>query len=373
MPAAQEVFRRGRFDKVLFFATFLLIAGGMLMVYSTSSYAASEKYGNGFHFMIQQLIGTAIGLILFVFFLNMPTPIYRTPQMVFGLMLATLLLLVACFGMPTFANTNRLVTMGGLRFQPSELAKVSLVLFLAYVIDRKQDRLRGFKSLVLPIGGLLLFVLLIVREPDYGTAVLVFLIGMTLLVLGGMRAKILLVMGVIAAVIFAGYLLTSKYRTERFLTFLFPDRNPQGAGFQIRQSKLAVGRGGVMGVSIGESTQKLYFLPCAHTDFIYAIIGEELGMLGTLGTLFLFILILWRGMVIARRAPDIFSQITAAGLTLMITVQALINMTVVVGLGPVKGIPLPLVSYGRSSVICTLLAVGILLHISQRKAYEGRP
>jgi cell division protein FtsW len=196
---------------------------------------------------------------------------------------------------------------------------------------------------------------------------------MTLLVMGGMRSKVLLALGVIAAVVFAGTLMTSRYRTERFLTFLFPDRDPQDAGFQIRQSKLAVGRGGLVGVSIGESTQKLYFLPCAHTDFIYAIIGEELGMLGTLGILFLFILILWRGMVIARRAPDIFSQVTAAGLTLMITVQALINMTVVVGLGPVKGIPLPLVSFGRSSVICTLLAVGILLHISQRKAYEGRP
>jgi cell division protein FtsW len=371
MPGTQEVFRRGRFDRTLFAVTLFLLAAGVLMVYSTSSYFAAEKYGDSFHFMVRQLIGLAAGLALFILFLRVPKPIYQTPQMVFGLMLITLILLVSCFGMPTFAQTNRLIQFGPVRFQPSELAKISLVLFLAYVIDKKQDKLREWKNLLLPVGVILLVVLLIIKEPDYGTAALVFLIGLTLLVLGGMRSKILLVLALIALVIFAGYLLSSHYRMDRFLTFLFPDRDPQGAGFQIRQSKLAVGSGGLLGVSPGESTQKLFFLPCAHTDFIYAILGEELGLLGTLGTMALYVIILWRGMLIARRAPDVFSQIAAAGLTLTITVQALINITVVLGLGPVKGIPLPLLSYGRSSIICTLLAVGILLHISQRKAYQG--
>jgi cell division protein FtsW len=373
MPVHQEVFRSGRFDKVLFMAAFVLIAAGMMMVYSSSSYNAGDKYGNSFHFVVQQMIGLAVGLALLVFFLRVPRPVYKTPQVVFGLMLITLVLLLACFGMPTFANTNRLIQLGAFRFQPSELAKVSLILFLAYIIDKKQDRLKGFRSLALPVGGLLAVVLLIIKEPDYGTAALVFFIGLTLLVLGGMKSKFLIILCLIALIIFSAYLLSAPYRWERFLTFLFPDHDPQGAGFQIRQSKLAVGRGGLFGVSLGESTQKLYFLPCAHTDFIYAIIGEEFGLLGTLGMLAVFILILWRGMVIARRAPDTFSRIAAAGLTLMITAQALINITVVLGLGPVKGIPLPLVSYGRSSMICTLLAVGILLHISQRKAYGGNP
>jgi cell division protein FtsW len=222
------------------------------------------------------------------------------------------------------------------------------------------------------VGGLLAVVLLILKEPDYGTAVLAFAIGLTLLVLGGMKTRFLIVLGLIALIIFSVYLVSAPYRWERFLTFLFPDHDPQGAGFQIRQSKLAVGRGGLFGV-LGDSTQKFYFLPCAHTDFIYSIIGEEFGLLGTLAVLAVFVLILWRGMTIARRAPDTFSQLTAAGLTLMITAQALINITVVLGLGPVKGIPLPLMSYGRSSMISTLLAVGILLHISQRKAYGGNP
>ena len=373
MPVQQEAFRRGRFDKALFLSVFVLIASGILMVYSASSYNAGDKYGSSFHFVVQQTIGLAVGLALLVFFLRVPRPLYQTPQVVFGLMAITVVLLLACFAMPTFANTNRLIQLGAFRFQPSELAKVSLVLFLAYLIDKRPDRLKGFRSLALPVGCILAVVLLIIKEPDYGTAVLVFLIGLTILVLGGMRSKLLLVLCLIGLIIFTVYLLSAPYRWERFLTFLFPDRDPQGAGFQIRQSKLAVGRGGLFGVSLGESTQKLYFLPCAHTDFIYSIIGEEFGLLGTLGLLAAFILILWRGMTIARRATDTFSRLAAAGLTLMITGQALINITVVLGLGPVKGIPLPLVSYGRSSIICTLLAVGILLHISQRKAYGGIP
>lgn len=372
MPAQQEVFRRGRFDKALLAAVVALLAAGTLMVYSSSSYVAGEKYDNSFHFVIQQSIGLAVGLAILVFFLKVPRPVYQAPQVVFGLMGLTLVLLLACFGMPTFANTNRLIQVGAFRFQPSELAKVSLVLFLAYIIDKKQDRLKGLRPLALPVGGLLAVVLLILKEPDYGTAVLAFAIGLTLLVLGGMKIRFLIVLGLIALIIFSVYLVSAPYRWERFLTFLFPDHDPQGAGFQIRQSKLAVGRGGLFGV-LGDSTQKFYFLPCAHTDFIYSIIGEEFGLLGTLAVLAVFVLILWRGMTIARRAPDTFSQLTAAGLTLMITAQALINITVVLGLGPVKGIPLPLVSYGRSSMISTLLAVGILLHISQRKAYGGNP
>ncbi len=373
MPVPQETFRSGRMDKALLAATFLLVAAGMLMIYSSSSYSASDKYGRPSHFVVQQIIGLVVGTLLLVFLSKIPRPIYKTPQAVFGLMFVAFLLLVACFGMPTFANTNRLVQVGGFRFQPSELAKVSLVLLMAYFIDKKQDKIKGFRSMLLPLGGLLATVLLIIKEPDYGTAALVAVIGLALLVLGGMRTRLLIILGLVVLFIFGLYLMTSRYRSDRFLTFLFPDRDPQGTGFQIRQSKLAVGRGGLVGVSLGYSTQKLYFLPCAHTDFIYAIIGEEFGLLGTLGLLGVFILILWRGMVIARRAPDVFSQITAAGLTLMITVQALINISVVLGLGPVKGIPLPLVSYGRSSIICTLMSIGILLHISQRKAYEGNP
>ena len=373
MAAPQETFRRGRFDKGLLAAVFILVAAGMVMIYSSSSYSAYDKYDRPSHFVVQQLLGLVVGLVLMVVLMKVPQPVYRTPQAVFGLLFVTFLLLIACFGMPTFANTNRLVVLGGFRFQPSELAKISLVLFLAYMIDRKQDKLKGFRSVLLPLAGLLAMVLLIIKEPDYGTAALVAATVLVVLVLGGMRVRLLFVLSLAAGLIFGVYLLSSHYRTERFLTFLFPDRDPMGSGFQIRQSRLAVGRGGLAGVSLGYSTQKLYFLPCAHTDFIYAIIGEEFGLLGTLGLLGGFLLILWRGMVIARRAPDVFSQITAAGLTLMITGQALINISVVLGLGPVKGIPLPLVSYGRSSIICTLLAVGILLHISQRKAYAGNP
>jgi cell division protein FtsW len=152
---------------------------------------------------------------------------------------------------------------------------------------------------------------------------------------------------------------------------MHPERDPLGKSFQLNQSKMAVGSGGPLGVSMGESVQKLYFLPSAHTDYIFAIVGEELGLVGTLGTLLAFLLLLWRGLVIARRAPNLFSQVAAAGITLSVTGQALLNMAIVLGLGPPKGLPLPLVSFGRSSLVCTILAVGILLHISQRRLAEG--
>jgi len=172
--------------------------------------------------------------------------------------------------------------------------------------------------------------------------------------------------------LFAFYLLRASYRVDRITAFLSPTLDPQGRGFQVIQSKLAVGSGGLFGVNIGQSSQKLFFLPCAHTDYIYAILGEELGLVGSLTVLLLFLIILWRGLVISWRAPNLFSQMAAAGLTLAIFLQAMLNMTIVLGLGPPTGFPLPLVSYGRSSLICTLFGIGILLHISQRKGASNR-
>jgi cell division protein FtsW len=167
--------------------------------------------------------------------------------------------------------------------------------------------------------------------------------------------------------LFAFYLFQASYRIDRVFTFLSPTKDPQGAGFQSIQSKLAVGSGGLFGVSIGESTQKLFFLPCAHTDYIYAILGEEIGFIGAIFTLLLFFVFFWRGLVISQRAPNFFSQIVAAGLTMAIFSQALLNISIVLGLGPPTGIPLPLISFGRSSLICTLFSIGILLNISQRR------
>lgn len=367
-----EIFRPYGFDKILLFTTLTLIGIGLIMVFSSSGILASEKYQQPFHFLIHQAIGVAVGLVMIFLLLPIRKPIYQNAFFVSGLLFLSLLLLALCLFMPAIGNTNRWIHFYGLRFQPSELAKISLILFLSLYLERKKDRLHEFRTLLFPLSVLFLFVLLIIKEPDYGTAFLILAVSSIVLFIGGVRLKHFLILGIVSSALFTFYLLQADYRMNRIFAFLSPTADPQGTGFQIIQSKLAVGSGGLLGVSIGESIQKLYFLPCAHTDYIYAIVGEEFGLVGTLAILLLFLIFLWRGVAISLKAPSLFSQMAAAGLTMAIFFQALLNMSVVLGLGPPTGVPLPLISFGRSSLIATLFTIGILLHISQRKGPTRR-
>jgi cell division protein FtsW len=367
-----EIFRPLGFDKPLFFTTLVLLSFGLVMVFSSSAILASDKYAQTFHFLIHQLIGAGMGLALIMIILFIKRPFYETPYFIYGLLVLTLVLLALCLVMPAMGATQRWIHFYGMRFQPSELAKISLVLFIALQLEKKKDELDRVSSLFFPLGIVFLGILLIIIEPDYGTAILIFLICTMLFFIGGVKMAYFLVLGVLSSGLFALHLFKAAYRMDRVMAFLSPNSDPLGTGFQAIQSKLAVGCGGLFGVSIGESTQKLFFLPCAHTDYIYAIIGEELGLLGTLVTLFLFVIVLWRGLVIARKAPTTLSRIIAAGLTMAIFAQALLNISIVLGLSPPTGLTLPLMSFGRSSLICTLFAIGILLHISQRKEGSRR-
>ena len=367
-----EIFRPLGFDKPLFFTTLALLSFGLVMVFSSSAILASDKYAQTFHFLIHQLIGAGMGLVLILIILFIKKPFYETPSFIYGLLTLTFILLSLCLVMPAMGSTQRWIHFYGLRFQPSELAKISLVLFIALQMEKKKDMLDRASSLLFPLVIVFLTILLIIVEPDYGTAILIFLICTMLFFIGGLKMAYFLVLGVLSSGLFALYLFKAAYRMDRVMAFLSPNSDPLGTGFQAIQSKLAVGCGGLFGVSIGESTQKLFFLPCAHTDYIYAIIGEELGLLGTLVTLLLFVIILWRGLVIARKAPTTFSRIVAAGLTMAIFTQTLLNISIVLGLGPPTGLTLPLLSFGRSSLICTLFAIGLLLHISQRKKGSRR-
>ena len=366
-----EIFRPYSFDKVLFSTILILISIGLIMIYSSSGILASEKYQHSFHFFINQIVMAGIGLALIFFMLPIRKPFYQNIYFIYGLLFLSFILLVLCLLMPALAKTNRWIQFFGLRFQPSELAKISLILFFAFYLDRKKEKMNEFQTLLFPLGVLFLFILLIIKEPDYGTALLIFLICSIMLFIGGVKLKYFLCLGVLSLGLFAFYFFQASYRLDRVIAFLSPTKDPQGAGFQIIQSKLAVGSGGLFGVSIGESTQKLFFLPCAHTDYIYAIVGEELGLIGTIAILLLFFIFLWRGLAVSRKAPNFFSQIAAVGITLAIFSQALLNISIVLGLGPPTGIPLPLISYGRSSLICTLFSIGILLNISQRKKSIG--
>lgn len=367
-----EIFRPYSFDKTLFITTLILIFFGLIMVFSSSGVLASEKYNQPFYFLFHQLIGVGIGLLLILTIVSIKTPFYQNPLFIFGLLFLTFLFLLTCLLLPSFAQTNRWIQIFGFHFQPSELAKVSLILFIAFCADRKKEKFHEISHFLFPLSVLILFILLIIREPDYGTAFLIFSIGAIMLFIGGVKYKYFIFLGMSASGIFLFYLVQSNYRMDRISAFLSPYKDPLGKGFQLIQSKLAVGSGGIFGVSIGESVQKLFFLPCAHTDYIYAIIGEELGLMGTLAVLLLFLLLLWRGLVISLKAPDSHSQMVGAGLILAVFFQAMLNISVVLGISPPTGFPLPLISFGRSSLICTLFSIGILLHISQRKRAPGR-
>ena len=362
-----EIFRPYGFDKTLFGITLALIAVGLIMVFSSSAILSIDKYKHPFHFFIPQLIGAGAGLFLILLVLPIRKPFYKNSAFIYSLLFLTFLLLVLCLFMPAFNKTTRWVVFMNMRFQPSELAKISLILFFAYFIDRKKDRLHDIQNLLFPLVVLVFFVLLIIKQPDYGTAILIFLICTTMLFIGGLRLHYFLIMGIPFASFFVFFLFRKSYAFDRIIAFIAPTRDPLGDGFQIIQSKLAVGSGGLFGASFGAGIQKLFFLPCAHTDYIYAIVGEEIGLVGTTAVLLLFVVFLWRGLVISWKAPDLFSQLAAAGITLAIFSQALLNMSIVLGLGPPTGLPLPLLSFGRSSLISTLFSIGILLHISQRR------
>ncbi|MFC2161077.1 FtsW/RodA/SpoVE family cell cycle protein [Acidobacteriota bacterium] len=364
---SKELFKPFKFDRPLLIIVLILMAFGLIMIFSSSAVMASVDYQNSFHFLINQSIGVGLGIILLLIMISIKNLFYQDPYFIYGLLFLSLGFLALCFVMPAIENTNRWIVFSGIRFQPSELAKISLILFFAFYFSNKQDKLGEWKTLVLPLTVLGLFVLLILKEPDYGTALLVLALSTVMLYLGGVKLKHLICLGIASSAVFGIYLFQASYRMERIASFMSPGQDPRGIGWQALQSKNAIGAGGLFGVSLGESTQKLFFLPNAHTDYIFAILGEELGLLGTLFILGLFVLFLWRGLLISRRAPDLFSQITAAGLTLAIFFQALLNISIVLGLAPSTGLPLPLISFGRSSLLTTILSVGIILHISQRK------
>jgi len=362
-----EIFKRFSFDLWLLIITIALVLFGILMVFSSSAILAGEKYRQSFYFLSQQIMAAVTGLILMLVVAYLKNPFFTLPRLVYLATGLTFGLLLMCFVMPPVANTHRWVQFFGVRFQPSELAKVVLILFLGNYCARKSETLNQLKTLLPAAGVVLAFVLAVLLEPDYSTAAYLLVVSAIMLYLGGVKLKFFIVPGLLILIMFGFFLFSADYRLHRVHGFLNPDQDPLGKAFQVRQSKLAVGAGGLLGVGIGASTQKLYFLPCAHTDFIFAIIGEEIGLAGTAISIILFFLFLMRGLKIAEKTSNFNHKLVAYGLTLSIIVQALINISVVLGLSPATGIPLPFISYGRSALVCNLLAVGLLLNISQRK------
>ncbi len=356
-------------DKKLFGVTLALCLIGVVMVFSASAMTASEQFGAGYIFLLRQLIYLVLGIAGMFWLMNADYRKLRQPRVVFTGLALSFVLLVGVFFLDRSHQTHRWFRMGPFSFQPSEMAKLALIIFLAWFLElRRLPRNFGVNdplhSLAPALGTTLVMAALVVKEPDMGTAFMIVLIAMVMLFVAGLSYRY--IAGTVLAAIPTIYLLIVRvpYRLQRLEAFLHPD--PKGAGFQLMQSLISVGSGGMTGVGLMESRQKLFFLPEAHTDFIYAIIGEELGYVGAVVVLVLFAVYGWRGFVAAMKAGDEFGKFLALGITTMVVGQALINLSVVLGLMPTKGIPLPFISYGGSSLIAMLLATGVLLNISQQ-------
>jgi cell division protein FtsW len=361
-------------DRWLFGVTLVLCLLGAVMIFSASAVTAEHQYGRPYIFLARQAAWLVLGIFGMFALMRTDYRRLREPGVVCTAVCVVLLMLIGTFFLDKSHATHRWIKFGPVGIQPSEAAKLAIILYLAWFLDLKRRnaaamefRKDDFLQTILPaVGPILLFVLLIVAQPDLGTSVDIVLIATAILFVAGLSWKWLVVGA--AAALPVLYLLIShvSYRQARLMAFLNPDSDPLGSGFQLLQSLIAVGSGGFTGVGLMESKQKLFYLPEAHTDFIYAVICEELGFIGAILVLALFGIYAWRGLRAAFSAPDGFGRLLALGITAMVLSQALINFVVVLGMVPTKGIPLPFVSYGGSSLLVMLLATGVLLNISQQ-------
>ncbi|MBI4265516.1 MAG: putative lipid II flippase FtsW [Acidobacteria bacterium] len=364
--------RKLKSDRVLFTATILLVCASVVMVYSASAVVALERYQQPYLFLTKQLLWAALGVAVLAVAMRIDYRTYRNEPFLWGLLAVVGLTLVGVLFSPPVNGTRRWFGFGGLGIQPSEFAKVACVLFTALTLERRMHRIDELKYSLLPIGIVVgAMVGLILLQPDFGTAMSLLLIVAMMVFAAGLHYRYFI--GTILATLPVLYvvLVSAPYRRRRLLAFWDPWADPLGDGFQVIQSLIAVGTGGVRGLGLMAGVQKLFYLPEPHTDFIYAVIGEELGLIGASGVLICFCVIAWRGMRIAVRAEDPFGSFVALGLTTMVAAQAFVNMSVVLGMMPTKGIPLPLVSNGGSSLLVSLLGIGVLLNISQHEATDG--
>jgi cell division protein FtsW len=355
-------------DKWIFFTTLLLVVVGLAMVFSASAVVAQERYHSPYTFVGKQALWALAGVLTMVGLMSVDYTRYNSPRFIFPAVAGTTMLLVLVFFFRDSHNTHRWIRFGGFfTFQPSEIAKPVLILFLAWFLHNRLDTMRDWRHTLLPASVMpLVFMILVVRQPDLGTALVLGGVTAMMLILAGMEWKYFF--GAIAASLpFLAILLFGvAWRRQRMLVFLHPDSDPQGAGFHIAQSLIAVGTGGLTGRGYMEGMQKLFYLPEAYTDFIFANIAEELGFIGTICIVALFVVLGVRGLRTAFRSQDPFARLTAFGITTAILLQAFFNISVVLSLLPTKGIPLPFISSGGTSLFFTLASIGILLNISKQ-------
>jgi cell division protein FtsW len=351
------------FDKLLFSTVIALTAFGLIMVYSAS---VVQDGGAGLnHFLVKQSLAAALGLAAMWVAMHIDLRRLRQPVVIYIGMLGMFALLLAVLLGPEWNAVNRWLFIGGVSVQPSELAKLAVAIFVAYQIHRQTER-EGDNALLLPCGLVLAAIVgLVLLQPDLGTAALICAIALLMLFLSGVRERFFASGAMALVPLLAAVILTVDYQRQRLLAFLDPGLEPMGLNWQANQSLIAIGSGGLTGVGLAQGVQKLHFLPYPHSDFIYAVVAEELGFLGAVALLPVFALLVWRGAVAGARANETFGRYLAWGLTGMLALQASLHVGVVLKLLPTKGIPLPFISYGGSSLVVCLIAAGLILNASQ--------
>lgn len=355
-------------DGVLLCVTVILIIVGLIMVFSSSAIIAEEKFNNMYFFAFRQLMWVMIGTIALIAGLKIDYRIWAKLSIV-GIIIVCILLIAVRIPFLGHAvgGARRWLRIGGIGFQPAELAKIAVIIYMSSVLDRKFSKINSFyKDMLPPLSLIAIVIFLIYRQPDFGTSALIMLIVIGMLFWGGVKIKHLAVGFLLLAPLFVYGLISKVYRKERILSFLKPFENIYDSGFQLAHSIVALGDGGLFGVGLGAGYQKLFFIPEVHTDFVYAIIGQELGFAGTIGILLLFILFTWRGIRIALKQNEYLGSIMAVGLTFLISIQAVLNIGVVTGCFPTKGLTLPFVGFGGSSLFFNMFAVGIILNVSEK-------
>jgi len=353
------------YDRWLFLTTALLVVGGLFMVGSASNYFAMEFAKSPSSFWFKHAVHLVLGFVALFAMLHIPYNRLADGRLIVGLLLACTIGLIVVRAMPAAGGAHRWIMFGPFRFQPSEFAKLVTVLFMAWVLARKEDKSDEPGAVSLPgLGVVALLAYLVVLE-DLGSAVVLVAAACAMIFVAGLSWKWLTVTAALGGASFAVAVFAESFRMQRITAFLDPWADPHVSGFQLIQSLIAFGNGGLTGMGLGQGQQKALFLPAAHTDFIFSIVGEELGLIGCSVLLLAFMLLFWRGMRAAVRAPDRFGSYLALGLTNLLVLQALINMCICVGLLPTTGLPLPFISYGGSSLLASMTAMGLLLNVSQ--------
>lgn len=355
-------------DKIMLAVVLGLTVFGLMMVYSASAMLAQKNFGTQFHFLLRQGGWALVGLVAMAIAMRIDYRHYKRSTIVLPALYFTVVLLILVLFLPVVNNTHRWIRFAGFSLQPSEIAKLSLIAFLGYFLEKRSQEVDMFKRVFLPTAVISMFVIgLIAAEPDFGTALILFIAFAGILFHANVPVRHLATIAIPIVPALIGMLLFVPWRLQRLIDFLDPWKNQQTSSYQVVQSLIAIGSGGVNGLGFAEGKQKLFYLPSPHTDFIFAVIGEELGLIGSVTLVLLFSLLAWRGFKAARSAPDLFGQLVALGLTILIVAQAFFNISVALSLVPAKGIPLPFISAGGSSLAISLFASGVLLNISKHE------